>query len=88
MPIKMAGKYTINGWFLIKKRGASDRWHIFFTHIWVRNSIKLILFNPKLALMNYPVSSSTSRELFTFIIRLSLILLLFFFVVFFVIEMI
>lgn len=37
--------------------------------------------------MNYPVSSSTSREFLTFISRLGLILLLFFFIVFFVFEM-
>ncbi|HKZ66311.1 MAG TPA: hypothetical protein VJ111_08160 [Chitinophagaceae bacterium] len=37
--------------------------------------------------MNYPVSSSTSRGVYTFIIRLSLVLLLFFFIVFFVLEM-
>jgi len=52
----------------------------------MKNSIKLILFNPKLWLMNYPVSSSVSRTFFTFIIRLSLILLLFFFIAFFVFE--
>ncbi len=37
--------------------------------------------------MNYPVSSSTNRAVYTFIIRLSLVLLLFFFIAFFVFEM-
>lgn len=36
--------------------------------------------------MNYSVSSSGSRTFFTFIVRLSLILLLFFFIAFFVFE--
>ena len=83
----MAGKYTIYPYFLSKKQGPNAHWHIFFTHIWVRNSIKLILNNPKLCLMNYPVTSSTSREFLTLLMRLGLIVLLFFFIVFFVFEM-
>ena len=66
--------------------GAVTAAGIFFSPIWVRNSIKLILNNPKLCLMNYSVPSSTSRVFYTFIIRLSLVLLLFFFIAFFVFE--
>jgi len=47
MPIKMAGKYPIHSNFLIKNKAGKSRRHIFFT-IFDKNSIKLILYNPKI----------------------------------------
>jgi hypothetical protein len=83
----MAGKYPIIDDFPAQNTALACYRHIFFTNFGKENSIKLILFNPKLCLMNYPVLSSINRTLITFIVRLTLILLLVFFIFFFVVEM-
>ncbi len=58
----------------------------YFHHFWSRKSMTLIPFNPKRDLMNFPVISTSSRELPTFFFRMSIIVLLIFFIGFFIME--
>lgn len=63
-----------------------DGRRLFFTNFGIGYSIKLVLFNPKQRLMNYPVTTTSSRELLTFLFRMSIVVLLVFFIGFFLVE--